>query len=413
MIVARELLPSDTIDIDRDDVVGIVTEKGGENSHAAILARALGIPAVTGVPHATTRITPGLQVLIDGKSGCVTLAPTDTASADLGILRSDYDAAGVAALDAEGLECVTLDGVRVSLLANLNRVDELAQVAAHHLDGVGLFRTEFLYMDSPEAPTYERQLDVYQHLLDGLNGQQLVVRTLDLGGDKVPMFLISHHEANPKLGSRGLRFSLAHPELFTPQLRALLTASANGDLRILFPLVLGESDLAGACQHVERLADEMNLDKAPRLGAMIETPAALFSLKEVLQQVDFVSIGTNDLTQLMLAADRDAAELTDDYSVRHPSVLRAIRHVVEACDEAGRECCVCGESAGDVGTACLLVGLGIRQLSMSPVRAARVRCSIRSVRHSELVALAEDALCADGRATGDSQFACLRRSISG
>ncbi len=395
IIVVHELLPSETIDLDREHVEGIVTEQGGDNSHAAILARALGIPAVTGVVEATSRIKAGSRLLVDGTSGCVTIDPTNEAIAGLAALKSDYDDIGATAASAECLDCITRDGVKVSLLANLNREEEIELVNAHQLEGVGLFRTEFLYIDSPVAPSFDRQRDLYRRLIDGLCGRKLVVRTLDLGGDKLPRFMRTHYEANPNLGSRGLRFSLSEPELFSTQLRALLSAAVHGDLRIIFPMVVGESDFCRACRQVEQLSGELGLNSLPRLGAMIETPAALFALKEILQQADFVSIGTNDLTQYMLATDRDAADMADDYSVLHPSVLRAIRRVVTTADEAGCELSVCGEAAGEIGTACVLIGLGVRQLSMSPIRAVRVKLGIRNLAASELRELAEQALQAD------------------
>jgi phosphoenolpyruvate-protein phosphotransferase (PTS system enzyme I) len=400
VIVARELLPSDTIDLDRAHVVGIVTEEGGENSHAAILARALAIPAVTAVASATARIASGTRVLVDGRAGTVILTPTDTASSDMRRLKSKYED-DAAAVISEQLECVTQDGVRISLMANLNRVEELELVNIHQLGGVGLFRTEILYMNSPVAPTYEQHFAVYQYLAKGLGGKPLAIRTLDLGGDKIPQFLLRHHEENPALGFRGLRFSIAKPELFTTQLRAILAVCDREELgvRVLLPMVLGESDLMAAAHQVDTLANELRLKSLPPLGAMIETPSALFSLKEILQRVDFVSIGTNDLTQFMLAADREAAELMNDYSALHPSVLRAIRMVIKTCEDAGKELCVCGEMAGDAGAACLLVGLGARQLSMSPVRAGRVRVAIRQSRCSALTELAEQALSADSVAT--------------
>lgn len=412
IIIARELLPSETMGLDRNHVVGIVTEEGGENSHAAILARALGIPAVTAVSDATARIAPGSQVFVDGNAGRITVAATAAAAMHLAKLKSDYDDASAAAVDAERLECVTQDGEHVRLLGNLNRAEEVSLVELHHLDGVGLFRTEFLYLDSPEPPTCQRQREVYERLAARLGGRTLTIRTLDLGGDKLPKFLFPQHEANPSLGLRGLRFSLARPELFVPQLRALLTAGRQGNLRIMFPMVLGESDLGSAIRQVERLAQELDLDQPPRLGAMIETPSALFSLKEILQQVDFVSIGTNDLTQFMLAADRDAADLGDDYSVLHPSMLRAIRQVVEMCDDAARELSVCGEAAGDPDTACLLLGLGVRQLSMSPGRAARVRLRVRQMQMSRLVELARQTLEADSPATVKALLAQVLREAS-
>lgn len=399
ILVARELLPSETIGLDRNHVVGIVTEEGGQNSHAAILARALGIPAVTAVSEATTRIAPRSQVFVDGNAGRITVAATAAAALHLAKLKSDYDHASTAAVDAEGLACVTQDGEHVRLLGNLNRAEEISLVESHHLDGVGLFRTEFLYLDSPVPPSCQRQREVYERLAARLHGRTLTIRTLDLGGDKLPKFLVPQHEPNPSLGVRGLRFSLTRPDLFVPQLRALLLAGRLGNLRILFPMVLGESDLALAIRQVERLAQEADLDKSPRLGAMIETPSALFSLKEILQQVDFVSIGTNDLTQFMLAADRESTCLGDDCSMLHPSLLRAVHQVVEMCDDAGRELTVCGEAAGDPDTACLLLGLGVRQLSMSPGRAARVRMRVRQTQMSQLVELAQRAVEADSPAT--------------
>jgi phosphoenolpyruvate-protein kinase (PTS system EI component) len=225
-----------------------------------------------------------------------------------------------------------------------------------------------------------------------------VIRTLDLGGDKVPAFLAPQRESNPNLGSRGLRFSLDHPELLRAQLRAVMAAGRGRRESLLFPMVLGEGDLREAIAQVHLAAAEEGLTHLPRIGAMIETPSALFSLPQILRQVDFVSIGTNDLTQFMLAADRNAVQLAEDYSVLHPAVLRAVRHVVEACRDADREVSVCGEAAGDAETAGLLVGLGVRRLSMSPLRAAAVRYHLRCARLDELQTLAERALASESAA---------------
>lgn len=394
IVVARELLPSETIDLDRQHVVGIVTENGGENSHASILARALGIPGVTGVADAVSRIPRGAHVLVDGQSGHVTVMPNDAAASEFAVLKEHFDDSATAAIRAEHLDCMTLDGTHISLLGNINRVEETPQVGEHHLDGVGLFRTEFMYLDSLEPPSFDRQVDVYRQVIAGLGGRRLVIRTLDLGGDKLPAFLIPHHEANPNLGSRGLRFSLDQRELFATQLRAIVTAAAGHNVNVMFPMVLGEGDLQRGIEELRAAAHECGIYKIPPLGAMIETPSALFALPEILRLVEFVSIGTNDLTQLMLAADRNASELADDYSVLHPSVLRAIKHVVQACNDASRELCVCGESAGNAETAVLLVGLGVRQLSVSPVRAAAVRLMVRSVEQKKVAQLAEKALAA-------------------
>ncbi len=393
VIVARELLPSETLDLDREHVVAIVTEAGGENSHAAILARALGIPAVTGIADATSRIATGARVLVDGESGTVSVTPNETAMADFTLLKSHYDDDTTAAVAAECLDCVTQDGTRVSLLANINRPHETHLVAAHHLDGVGLFRTEFMFLEAHEPPDFDRQVTAYRQIIAPLAGKPVVIRTLDLGGDKLPAFLAPHHESNPLLALRGLQFSLAERTLLETQLRAIITASQGHDnVRLLLPMVLGAGDLADAIGLVRELSSEAGLSNAPQVGAMIETPAALFALDEIMQLADFACIGTNDLTQYMLAADRNSTELSDVYSVLHPSVLRAIAQAIEAGRSAGREVCVCGEAASYPRTACLLVGLGARQLSMSPVRAARVRYLLRETNIDELEAVAERAL---------------------
>ncbi len=395
VIVARELLPSDTIDLDRQHVVAIVTEEGGQNSHMAILARALGIPAVTAVVGACARIAPGSRLLVDGRAGRVTLLPTASAVKAFHGLKRRYQRYVAAEAQAEQLDCITLDGTAVSLSANINRSDEAALVSRHHLDGVGLFRTEFMYLDASIPPSYERQLEDYRQLIKALEGYPIVIRTLDFGGDKLPAFMSRCGGANPNTGLRGLRFSLAQPELFARQLQAIVMAARGHDVRVMFPMVLGQKDLRLGIEQLQLAAKAVGVSGKLPVGAMIETPSAIFALPEILDRVDFVSIGTNDLTQFMLAADRNKTELPDTHSVLHPSVLRAILHIVQVCGAAGRELCVCGEAAGDTDIACLLVGLGVRNLSMSPVRAASVRFRLRSARLSELEQLAGKALAAE------------------
>jgi len=397
VVVARELLPSETIDLDREHVAAIITEEGGDNSHAAILARAMNIPAVTGVHDAVARIAPGTPLLVDGQSGQITLAPSDLAAEEFRIHTNQFASAASAANREERLDCVTQDGTIVALSANLNRPSETRLVADHHLNGVGLFRTEFMFIDSSEAPSFERQVAVYERVISDLSGSPLVIRTLDLGGDKLPLFMAAPHAANPSLGSRGLRFSLSHREFFETQLRAIAAAcnkSCAENVRVLFPMVLGESDLELGIDRLRALAAEVGLKQLPKVGAMIETPSALFALDQILELADFVSIGTNDLVQFMLAVDRHAVDSAGEFSVLHPCVLRAVHCVVEACRSAGRELSVCGEAAGDPLTSCLLVGLGIRHLSMSPVRAAQVRQAIRHNRLGRLQRVAEQALLA-------------------
>jgi phosphoenolpyruvate-protein kinase (PTS system EI component) len=331
--------------------------------------------------------------LVDGEKGIVYLSPSETAKAGFTILQSRYNDDTSAARAAENLDCVTCDGTPISLLANINRPHETHLVAAHHLDGVGLFRTEFLFLDSADPPSLHRQTRTYRKIIEALDGRPVTLRTLDLGGDKLPAFLETRHEANPNLGARGLRFSLAEHKLFETQVRAVLAAAQNHhNVRLLLPMVLGPDDLADAVETVRKAARDLGSLSAPEIGAMLETPAALFALEEIFEIADFVSIGTNDLTQFMLAADRNACELANDYSVLHPGVLRAIASIVQAGRVSGRAVSVCGEAASYPRTACLLAGLGVHTLSMSPLRAARVRYLLRKTSIADLEARAEQAL---------------------
>jgi len=396
IIVAKELLSSDLLEFDREHLSGIITETGGETSHAAILARALGIPAVTGITNATQDIGPDMTILIDGQTGEVVLEPaTERLHASIAS-KAQYDREMQAAIAAEAYECKTRDGVKIHLFANIGRPLDTHKVMEHHLDGVGLFRTEYLFLDETSAPSLEHQCELYGEVATRLDGLPLVIRTMDLGGDKWPAFLKPRFEANPNLGLRGLRFSLlAAEDLFRIQLRALLRTSVAHDVRIMLPMVLGHADLQQALTIIREIAREEGIADVPPVGTLVETPAAVFAIDDILSGSDFVSIGTNDLTQFILAADRNALAMIDDYTVLHPSVLRAVHRVIEAANAAGKPVTVCGEAAGDPPVACLLVGLGVRGLSMSPVSAARVRYTLRATHQQDLEALARAALRSD------------------
>ena len=396
ILVARELLPSDLLEFDREHLIGIITETGGETGHAAILARALGIPAVTGIIDATRLIKPDMPVLVDGQTGEVVLEPAPQQLQNAIINKQNYDRISKNAVDTEGSECVTLDGVKVQLYANIGRPFEVNEVRAHHLEGVGLFRTEYLFLDEPFKPSFERQREIYTRLAASLKNLPVVIRTLDLGGDKWPAFLKPRFEANPNLGVRGLRFSLLTAEqLFRDQVRAVLHVAKDYDVQIMLPMVLGRADLVHAKSIIQDTADKDGISNLPPIGALIETPSAVFAIEEILAVSDFISIGTNDLTQFMLAADRNALAMIDDYTILHPSVLRAVHRVIEAADAADKPVAVCGEAAADPRVACLLIGLGARRLSMSPVSAALVRYAVRSSRQDTLVSLAQKALHSD------------------
>lgn len=392
-VVARELLPSEAVELVRSGVVAIVAEQGGKNSHTAILARSFGIPAVTGIARVTAHIQPGTRLLVDGCAGEVVVNPSPAEVARFSELKREFDRSAATATAAEALPCATRDGIGISLLGNIGLPEEVEHVREHRLGGVGLFRTEFLFLESREPPGFQSQLDIYQRVAESLGGRPLVIRTFDLGGDKTPPFLVSPHAApHPSLALRGLRFSLAERQLFETQLRALVQVAQESEVRVLFPMVIGHHDLSRACAAVDEVRKNLGVQRRPLLGAMVETPAALFALEEILELADFLAIGTNDLTQYMLALDRDEAELSQECTPWHPLVLRAIRSVIKAAAAKNCPVCVCGEEAGEPGFACLLAGLGVRELSLSPARAARVRQALRDVCCQDAEELAHKAL---------------------
>jgi phosphoenolpyruvate-protein phosphotransferase len=396
VLVARELLPSDLLEVDRRHLAGILTEVGGEVGHAAILARALGIPAVTGIPEATRRAHTGMRVLLNGQTGAVVFDPSPARRRRFASQRAAFDQSRKKAEAADRLACVTRDGTSIALQANIGREWEVGSVMEQRLEGVGLFRTEYLFLDAARAPSLDCHYELYRRVAARLNGRTLVIRTLDLGGDKFPAFLAPRFEANPNLGVRGLRFSLlAAEDLFRTQIRAIVRLSRELSVRILLPMVLGGSDIGDAIARIRQFAEEEGSGELPPVGALIETPAAIFAIGDILRRADFVSIGTNDLTQFILAADRNALATIDDYTALHPSVLRAIRQVVQAAAAAAKPVSVCGEAAADPRFACLLVGLGVRTLSMNPISASRVRYAIRALSLPTLTDLAEAALSSD------------------
>jgi phosphoenolpyruvate-protein kinase (PTS system EI component) len=271
--------------------------------------------------------------------------------------------------------------------------DELNQIAGHHLAGVGLFRTEFLFIDSHKRPGFDLQLKVYGDMASKLADLPMVIRTFDLRGDKLPPFLALDELRNrSSLHLGGLRFSLSEKHLLDAQLRAIVQVAQTADVRVLFPMVIGIDDFAQAVAAVDRAVQQLGVLRRPPVGAMIETPAALFALDEILEMADFLAIGTNDLTQYMLAADRDLSEGADDCTAMHPAVLRAIKRIVRSSQFWNLPVCVCGEEAGEPDFARLLVGLGVRELSVSPSRGAAVRHTIRRIDSRRAAELAERAL---------------------
>lgn len=395
ILVTGELSPSDVMQLDRSRIVAAVTEWGGPTGHASILLRSLEIPAVTGVTGIRDRIRQGQNLLVNGELGTVIVEPSDEEAALFRSQRARHQQFIESLNENEAEPCTTLDGVRISLCANISRPGEVADAIAHHLDGVELLRTELLFV-SDEPPSLLDQYEAYSGAAEALAGRPLVVRTFDLGGDKIPRFLDLWAQANPNLSLRGLEFALRQEHLLRTQLLAILDAAQHHDIRVLFPMVMGSDDMRTAIDMVRDVAAAHDLPE-PLLGAMIETPSALFALNEIAPLVDFLSLGTNDLTQLMLGTDRDAAELSEEYAAVYPTILRAIQGVVEAVEKARRPLTVCGEMAGHPTIAPLLVGLGIRRLSMTPSRCVKVRHALRNIDSKDAEAIAEQALQCDSR----------------
>jgi len=392
IIVAEELLPSDTLHMDRVNVDAVVTERGGESSHMAILTRSMGIPAVSGIINACSLIGHDTEILVNGEKGTVTLNASKNNLNNFHASQNKYNH-NTLTIEEENEKCTTIDGVDVRLMANIGRIGEAEEVLKHNMDGIGLYRTEYLFLQSANIPSLDIQVEAYSEVARKLDSLPVVIRTLDLGGDKKPEFLFSEFENNPNMGSRGLRFSLSENQLLDTQLQAIAATCENfSNVRILFPMVMGGDDLRLSIEKLQKKINEVEVCQSLEVGAMIETPSALFELDEILEQVNFISIGTNDLAQFMLAADRNTLDLISGNPTLYPSVLRAIKKVIDTANRKKCPVCICGEAAGDPLIACLFVGLNVSQLSMSPVRAARVRYILRKSNSVDLEELATKAL---------------------
>lgn len=393
IVVARELVPSDAIGLANSGVVGIVTQFGGKLGHTAIIARSLGIPAVSGILNVTQRITSGMTLLIDAEAGVVTADPTEDQIAKFAARMVDFECGCEDAKSIESGPCRTLDGTEISLYGNVGLQTDLDQVLRRGLAGVGLFRTEFLYLQSQERPDAESQRHLYAEMAERLGDRPLVIRTFDLGGDKLPPFLSLDKNLDPSsLNLRGLRFSLGEQHLLRAQLTAIVQVAQSTEVKILFPMVIGGDDFSQAIAVVEEVMRDCGALRRPPIGAMIETPAALFCLDEILELADFIAIGTNDLTQYLLAADRELSSESDAFTAMHPAVLRAIKQIMVAAERWDCPVTVCGEEAGEPEFAELLLGLGVRALSVSPSQASRMRTAIAKMDRMDATELVERAL---------------------
>jgi phosphoenolpyruvate-protein phosphotransferase (PTS system enzyme I) len=399
VVVANDISPSDAAGIDSSQALGIVTDSGSKTSHAVIVARSMKVPAVVGVRDLTKQIQPGDWLLVDGYEGLVILNPSQQTLFRYGQIQLQKKGFEQRLMEANRRPAVTLDGVTVTLRANIEKVDETALVKEYIADGVGLFRTEFLYLNAGTIPSEEDQYHAYKAVAETLAPSPVVIRTLDLGGDK-PMAGHAHlfpKEDNPFLGYRAIRFCLDHPAIFKDQLRAILRASAHGDVQLMYPMISGREELSRANAVLTECKEELKAKKIafnPKLqvGAMIEIPSAAVTADLLAKDCDFFSIGTNDLIQYLMAVDRVNDRIAHLYEPTHPAVIRTLKSIINEAHKEKIKVSVCGEMAGDAIYAPLLLGLGVDELSMTPPLIPAVKYLVRSMKLSDAKKLADDAL---------------------
>ena len=397
ILVSRELSPSTTAQLDKKFVLGFATDIGGKTSHTAIMARSLGIPAIVGLKVASEEMDTGDYALLDGYNGTIIVNPTDQTLFEYGQLSRLKASLEEKLHEIQAQPAVTLDGKIIHLSANIEDQNDIDAVIKYGAEGVGLFRTEFLFINHETSPGEEEQYKVYRQVAAALKPSPVIIRTLDLGGDKFASQLHLAQEMNPFLGWRAIRFCLAQPELFRAQLRAILRASIEGNVKMMYPMISGVDELNQANALLEKCKAELRAEKIPfneklDVGAMMEIPSAVLIADTLAQRVKFFSVGSNDLIQYTLAADRTNEKVSHLYEPTHPAILRLIKMTVDAAHKAGIWAGVCGEMAGDPVLTPLLIGLGIDELSAAPPVVPQIKYIIRRLKLSEAQELAAFAL---------------------
>jgi len=399
VVVANDISPSDAAGIDSSQALAIVTDSGSKTSHAVIVARSMKVPAVVGTRDFTKQVKAGDWVLVDGYDGVVVLNPSEQTLFRYGKIQRQKKGFEERLFEANRQPSVTLDGATITLRANIEKVDEVALVKDYVADGVGLFRTEYLYLNASRIPSEQEQYLAYKTVAEKLAPSPVVIRTLDLGGDK-PMAGAAHlfpKEDNPFLGYRAIRFCLDHPDIFKDQLRAILRASAHGTVHLMYPMISGREELARANAVLDECKAELKAKKTafdPKLvvGTMIEIPSAAITADLLAKDCDFFSIGTNDLIQYLLAIDRGNNSIAHLYEPTHPAVVRTLKSIVDQAHKQKIKVSVCGEMAGDAVYAPLLIGLGVDELSMTPPLLPAVKYLVRAMKLSDAKKLAKEAL---------------------
>ncbi|MFT6905872.1 MAG: phosphotransferase system enzyme I (PtsI) [Oleiphilaceae bacterium] len=397
VLIARDLTPSETAQINLDKVLGFITDIGGRTSHTSIMARSLEIPAIVGTNDITKRVKNGDFIILDALNNKVIINPSDTELAAAKKIKASFLAEKEELAKLKDLPAITLDDHRVEVCSNIGTVKDTDGAKRNGAEGVGLYRTEFLFMDRDQLPTEEEQFAAYKEVVESMEGKACIIRTMDIGGDKDLPYLDLPTEMNPFLGWRAIRICFDRPEIMNPQLRALLRASAFGKIRIMFPMIISVEEIRRlkeilAILKEELISESMAFDENIEIGVMIETPAAAAIAHHLIKEVEFFSIGTNDLTQYTLAVDRGNELISDLYNPMSPSVLSIIKNVIDASHAAGKWTGMCGELAGDERATLLLLGMGLDEFSMSAISIPTVKKIIRNTNFSEAKALADEAL---------------------
>jgi phosphotransferase system enzyme I (PtsI) len=397
IIVARDLSPTETTQMSNTQVLGFITERGGKTSHTAIIAHSLEIPAVVGLDSATLEIESGDEVIVNGLSGRVIVNPDEAMRRSYQVRKEEFETFKWEVTQGSSLPAVTSDGCFNRVLANIELPEEVSLAQKYGADGVGLYRTEFLYLRQRQLPTEEELFQHYRQVVETMAPREVTIRTLDIGGDKFLSPLEYAPEMNPALGLRAIRFCLREPKIFRTQVKAILRASTYGKVRVMFPLISSPRELHEARLLLESVKGELTRENIPfdpkmPVGAMIEVPAAVTLVDLLSQEADFFSIGTNDLIQYTLAIDRSNKSVADMYEPLHPAVMRMVRHVVQVSRKAGIRVAMCGEMAGDPLYIPVLLGLGVDELSMNPNSIPVVKKVIRMTSLSEARKIARQAL---------------------
>jgi phosphotransferase system enzyme I (PtsI) len=397
VIVARDLSPSETAQMHKQKILAFVTDVGGRTSHTAIMAKSLEIPAVVGLVSATQRIRKGNFVIVDGTRGEVVVDPDPPSVTRYEVEQRRQQELNRQLLQLKDLAAETLDHHSVSLMANIELPGEVPSVIAHGASGVGLFRTEFLYLNRADFPTEDEQYEAYRTVAEQMKPHPVIIRTMDLGGDKFLSPLQLPSEMNPFMGWRAIRFSLARPDIFRIQLRAILRASVHGHLKLMYPMITGLEELRRANEIFREVRQELATEGVPmaerlEVGAMIEVPSAAMTCDLLAKEVDFFSIGTNDLIQYALAVDRVNEKIAYLYEPTHPAILRLVKQIIDVGHAAKIEVGMCGEMAGEPPLALLLLGMGLDEFSTSPVQVPLVKRVIRAVEYSFAQSVVEQVL---------------------